>query len=1143
MAVRRIVAAIDVVINGQRNLDRLAAGYLAMERAAVRVANAMTRTTASTTAAARVWNSYTSTVRTAASAFGTLVTQIEKGRENLDRHGRSTRGLTGNIMDLTKSMLLFSVLLPLVQLPQRAIESLSQFVKVGADWQDQMRVSNTLLRLNEEQFAAVNTQVQKMSIQYGVTTESMRDLFTTAASSVSAIKVNTAALNEMGQAAYDASVAFKLAESSARLAYATGTDATESTTTLIQTMATYGLEIEHVAEVSDSLFAITDVGTVRFNELEHVLPRVTAAMGPLIQRYDTAEDKMRVMNESFAAFAAMTQVMPAEQAATSFANIFKDIGQMTGKQRELVTSWERIRKTQGLGEEQSLDPTALLKGGPMQALVQLRKIFDLHGPMVSQYVQNQRRLGNAQDEEGLRVTGQMQLMQAYFEDMRAVRGFQLASPEQFQRAQSAYEAGRQGSVQQGVEQMDKSFKAAQGKFSAAWTAMQVELFKTVEQPMVAGINPITTMFTALLDNADFKNSNLFGKIRIIANSLMNSFTDYFRSGGRGQIQSVGRELGVFIGDSLTDFFRGGKDNVLVEAAGAFSEAFIEGIKQTLPDLLKAALTSSITRAVAEAVAIRYITKGKMPNALSYGLSAGIPGLAFASTQGGEGGGGGFPDLSGMVAPALGTAAVSLATIVAARRFGSKPIFGSTGIPSPYGGLRSPKDIMEAFQVWTGFRTGAARARGPIPAPTGVGGLLRNIGKGGMIGAGLQAAQVLPELFSDEAERDKWGAVGSTVGGIGGGILGGAAGAAISGGLLSLVLGIGGSAFGGGLGRMAGTGLYDLTHPATGRGGGGVASAEDIGAPERVAIADIFATGMDNSQLPIIMTQIRDLLIHSGAGTVGGLAIPPTAGAPAPGPVPTGPAVTGALAGAFTSQLNDPELTPQQAQAACGPAAAAFFAKAYGRNPTLGEAYSLVTQIQGGDPASVGGTRGVNVLGTALSKMGVGNEVYTGKNVDWGRLADNAQAGIPGIVNIGPKGNFPGHFFQVGGYDATTNRFNVGVSGSVLSKYGGKDWMTPEEMLAMGPAFGAVYGKGGTATGAGGISEADIAAMQGGAATGAGPGGGGAGSVVINIQSLMTVEHMDGNTDVRALMGQMADMLRQLSTGGSVVGQVGTVSPS
>jgi hypothetical protein len=303
------------------------------------------------------------------------------------------------------------------------------------------------------------------------------------------------------------------------------------------------------------------------------------------------------------------------------------------------------------------------------------------------------------------------------------------------------------------------------------------------------------------------------------------------------------------------------------------------------------------------------------------------------------------------------------------------------------------------------------------------------------------------------------------------------------------------------------------------------------------MAEVFATGFDNSLAVPLLTQIRDVLIRAG----GGGAISGVSGNG--GPPITGGGTGKGLTASFTDQLNTGELTNQQAQAACGPAAAAFFAKAYGRNPTLKEAYAIVTSIQGGAPdaAGVGGTRGVATLGAALNQMGVGSDVYSGSSIDWGRLANNAQAGIPGIVNIGPKGNFPGHYFQIGGWDPATNKFNVGPSGSVLSKYGGKSEMTPEEMMALGPSLGAVYGLGSTGTGKGPVTEADIAAIQGSAGTGTGPGGAGGGTV-INIQSLMTVEHMDGNTDIRALMGQMADMLRQLSTGGSVVGQTGQVAP-
>ena len=179
------------------------------------------------------------------------------------------------------------------------------------------------------------------------------------------------------------------------------------------------------------------------------------------------------------------------------------------------------------------------------------------------------------------------------------------------------------------------------------------------------------------------------------------------------------------------------------------------------------------------------------------------------------------------------------------------------------------------------------------------------------------------------------------------------------------------------GRWAGGALYDRFHPATGKGGA-APGADQLDAPERVAAAEIFANGVDNSSVPMLLTQIRDILIRSGGGTTGGFTLPPsTTGTRAP----AGNAPTGALDQSFVNQLDKQQLTDRQAQAACGPAATAFFAKAYGRNPTLKEAYALVSQIQGGDPADIGGTRGVGTIGDALNKMGVSNEVYTGSNVD------------------------------------------------------------------------------------------------------------------------------------------------------------------
>lgn len=1153
MAVRRVVAAIDVVINGQRNLDRLAQTYAQIDRAsqaavrsirtyqvnvmgAVRASDQFsraiglnvsqqTRLAVATAQTARGINNLMNATRQAGAGFMGFVNAIQRGRERLDAQGRTTRGLTDNIISLTRSMLLFSVMLPLVQLPQRAIESFGDFIRVGAEWQDQMRVSNALLRQNEEQFAALSAEVGKVAINYNVTTQSMRQLFQTASSSVSAIKANEQQLGEMGQAAYDAHVALKLTEQSARLAFATGTDAAQATTTLIQTLATYGVEVERAAEISDSLFAITDIGTAKFEELEHTLPRVTAAMGPLIARYADADDKLNVMNESFAVFAALTQRMPVEQAATSFANVFKDISQMTGKQKELVTSWERIRKAQGLGPEQSLDPTALLRtGNPAEAFLQLRQIFDLQGPMIEAYVQNQRRMGSMADDATLRSVGQMQLMQAYFEDMRAVRGFQLLTPESLQAQREAFNRERPGSVEQGIQQMRKSFVQASGSMREAWQQIQTAMFTSIEPQLAGGANVITDIFKRLLDNTDFKSGDFLTKLRILGTTLMTEFSNWFQGGGRGQIQTVGKDIGTFIGNAVTAFFKGGKDNVLIEAGRAFSEAFIEGIAQTLPELLGAVLTSAITRGLATALSIRYMTKGRMPNSLSYALSLGG---AFSTETARES----DNPITSMAGGGLGTLLMAGAGAAALKGFWSarQPV-ATAGARTVGGAFRNIRNAILNRNANPAYTRGSF----PITGPGWPGfGTIARRGAAGGGNALLALAMGIPEIMGAENERDKWASIGGTIGGVGGGILGGALGAA-AGGVGGIAGGLLGSMALGGLGNWAGGSLYDMFHPGTGKGG--------VEAPERAALAETFAVGFDTSLAVPLLTQIRDVLIRSGGGTIGGFSSAPAASTTSGATQGTGRG----LEASFVNQIDTTQLTAAQAAAACGPAAAAFFARAYGRNPTLKEAYTLVSNIQGGAPDApgVGGTRGVNTLGVALNQMGIQSAVYQGSNIDWGRLAENATQGIPGIVNIGPNPatKFPGHYFQIGGYNAETNQFNVGASGTVLR--GGKSMMTPEEMMALGPKYGAIYGLGRTGaegTGQGSITEADIAAIPTSAGTGTGPGGGG-GVVTVNIQNMMNVEHMDGSTDIRSLMGQMAEILRQLSTGGSVVGQSGVIAP-
>jgi hypothetical protein len=136
-----------------------------------------------------------------------------------------------------------------------------------------------------------------------------------------------------------------------------------------------------------------------------------------------------------------------------------------------------------------------------------------------------------------------------------------------------------------------------------------------------------------------------------------------------------------------------------------------------------------------------------------------------------------------------------------------------------------------------------------------------------------------------------------------------------------------------------------------------------------------------------------------------------------------------------SQFGDPQLTNDEAYAACGPAAAVRFAQRFGRNPSLREATDLAQSVGW---TSAQGMAGLGSEQALMNKLGVPTKLVQG--ADWGTFANEARTGNP--VTISTRG----HYFTADGWDPQTNRFHVGRSG--LDLKGGAEWMTPEQMTAL-----------------------------------------------------------------------------------------------
>jgi hypothetical protein len=133
------------------------------------------------------------------------------------------------------------------------------------------------------------------------------------------------------------------------------------------------------------------------------------------------------------------------------------------------------------------------------------------------------------------------------------------------------------------------------------------------------------------------------------------------------------------------------------------------------------------------------------------------------------------------------------------------------------------------------------------------------------------------------------------------------------------------------------------------------------------------------------------------------------------------------------------LTTEQALAICGPVAATAFARANGRNPTVGEAVDLAQKL-GLFDYSVG-MHGPQAEVALLKGLGVDARLQQG--ADEAAIASEVQAGRPAVIDL------PGHYLYANGYDPATRQFDFGESARVLKASGGRSRYRLDELASLG----------------------------------------------------------------------------------------------
>ena len=1015
-------------------------------------------------------------IRTAGSfgsALNQLATRIQNNANALNNANQQTNRFRGNITNLIKSMVVFGTVLPAVNaiLPTTLLKRFEDLVQVGKEWEYQIKSINSLLvgvndtqQENQDRVAALDTGMQKLALRYGLTTQELE----AAKESFSTLNV---VLDDATTATDDLGKGLQLTTDVAKLSRAGFSDMNDALQAMFTAMSAGSFTTSQTDAVMDRLFETIKVGRVTFQQFNKDASTFIPMMNEMIEVAPDAASRMDRLTQGLQLFAAASLSMGSPRAAVGIANIFRDIGRANQAQNKLTVAMDSLRRR----GQTTLDirPEALLQAGPVSSIQTLAQALGPNSPLVNQYIAQKQKMGKLdKDEAAEREAASKRLTQAYFGEARAVRAFEDLTANGGKQLtnvmdQMATDIARGGIVDSAVKEWEDTMTAADSRLDAAVRNFQLSLYTTIAPGLIKIKDYLRDALNGLVDSNEFQRADVFGKIQIAASRLLQSFSDWFEGPGRNQVQQWGYRLGNFLGEALAGAFVGGKDSSIAKAALAFSEAFAAGVKDALPDLLKDAIFGAVGEGLLSYLLLRRAGVSRPVAALG---SAGF--VSQAQGMGGPVGQAGAIGIGGIGLGILG--------VLAARRSGRVNIPGMGATLADLGPMfragAQRREMLGAEEVVTGQELGMRgfmrdyvyqRGYGP-PSPSGAlprGGFIGRIPGMGNTGALRQAESAA--AGSSKWNMARWGGLGigalatlataatapadnrwhdtlSMLGGVAGGALGGGLGGllGIETGPGALITGAIGSMAGYGLGTMGGGMLGDWLDSMFGKKANGGGMGDDQAAQLEGINAMVFA--LNNSDVAKILEQIRGL-ISRGGGT--GPLVNKAATSTATGGVQGGG--MGDLTRFETSQFGDRQLSNEESLAACGPAAAVFFAKANGRNPTLREAVDLAKGVgwntSGGMPSAASEA-------DLLTKMGVSGA--TSGAVDWSRLQTDALAGRPSIVNIGPNGKFPGHFFQISGYNAQTGQFRVGASGKALA--GGNEWMTAAQMLALGPASGAVY---------------------------------------------------------------------------------------
>jgi len=501
---------IEFVVRGINDLNRATQATQTFQKASA----AASRTVGSTINPA---------IATATGHFSKYAKQVNASAQAQTRQVASADKMRISFLGMLRVMALFAVNLQII----RAIMSPFGFLRNGitqaAELEAGLRKVNVLLLENDRGFTIMRKGVTSVATRYGlelnVTTDAIRNI----ASSLDSL--NRGQLSEL-----ESSLAILKTAAKGTLLDKTTVD--EVSNALITTMSSMQIPVEKSDMVLGKLFATAQVGRLTFAQINQEIGTfmgTVANVAPL----QNIEQRMKFLDDTLVLFAALTNVLPASEAATAENRFLNSFIKESKQARELRGELQKLTGAR-------FDLQALSMSTPVEMVQTLNKSLGVNSPLIADIMAGRKKLATATpaELEAARQSIPTKIAAALFPDTRALRAFLSVSTDDssaLKRVQEGYNksvANLDKALAEGANSFSQSLKEIKTNISSLAIMLSMPVLKEAGKFLRSMADSLTSVINA----PGFEELSNGDKLARVLNSLNTSLDRWWRAGGREKVQ-------------------------------------------------------------------------------------------------------------------------------------------------------------------------------------------------------------------------------------------------------------------------------------------------------------------------------------------------------------------------------------------------------------------------------------------------------------------------------------------------------------------------------------------------------------------------------------------------------------------------------